>query len=164
LQENHRLKFALETAVESPGLRAAGIPGAAFVDDEKLDTVESRMFETQYELFPSVKKMWPNVILPSRSCSFALVEFDRIWNSWVHAALDHPVFEIEHLQFRERLENGDSIDSMEPSWLALYFSVIAVSFSIFTDHGKRGILSSIKAALLIADDDEANDFGLPSSE
>lgn len=127
LQENYRLKLALER-VSTPQDGEAEHPAPQPAVDEDFDTFEGRLFGPRNEQFPSVRNKWPNIILPSQSCSMALVEFDRIWNSWVHAALDHPMFEIEHVQFWAKLESGDSIDIMDPSWLALYFSVIAVGF------------------------------------
>ena len=99
---------------------------------------------------PSLKSMWPNIILPNRKCSGSLVTFDKDWNSWVHAALDHEQFEVEHNEFWDALHSGSSIDQISPSWLAVYFSVICVSMharclldaanlisaGCFADHGR----------------------------
>ena len=109
--------------IENPGPQPV-------VDEIENDSFEDHLFEPKHEVFPSIKNLWPNIILPSHSSSMRLVEFDRIWNSWVHAALDHPLFETEHIEFLSKIEDGASINEIDPLWLALYFSVIAVSLII----------------------------------
>lgn len=56
-----------------------------------------------------------------------MVEYDRGWNSWVHYAIVHDQFQIDHDAFWDALDSGASIDGMDPFWLALYFSVTTVS-------------------------------------
>ena len=126
LQENKRLKLALESS-NSPLAYINSPESSSFVlDDEGPNVFEDQLFEPTQESFPSIAKRWPNILLPSKSCSLALLEFDRVWNSWVHAALDHPKFELEHAQFWDNFESGSSLDDLDPAWLALYFAVIAV--------------------------------------
>lgn len=73
---------------------------------------------------------WSDIILPSRSASNYLVVFDRIWNSWVHYALEYPRFQHECDAFMDAMEGGMSLESYDPSWLAVYFSVVCVCFLV----------------------------------
>lgn len=69
---------------------------------------------------------WSDIVLPSRSGSSYLIVFDRIWNSWVHYALEYPRFQTECDRFMDALEGGASLEAYDPFWLATYFSTICV--------------------------------------
>lgn len=69
---------------------------------------------------------WGDIILPSSETSRVLVAHDRLWNSWVHQALYYVQFEKEHESFLIMRRCGKPIESTDPSWLAIYFSVLAV--------------------------------------
>jgi hypothetical protein len=67
-----------------------------------------------------------DILLPEISCSDALIRHDEAWNSWVHYALEYPRFALEHSIFMANLDKGITLQSMDPSWLAIYFAVITV--------------------------------------
>lgn len=84
---------------------------------------------------------WGSIMMPSRRCSEQLVEFDRIWNSWVHYALEYPVFENECDEFYAALEKGGALEEYDPAWLAVYFAVLCVSHMISeTDPAAHSLL------------------------
>jgi hypothetical protein len=70
-----------------------------------------------------------DILLPGISCSDALIRHDEAWNSWVHYALEYPRFAREHSNFMASLDKGATLQSMDPSWLAIYFAVITVRSS-----------------------------------
>jgi hypothetical protein len=70
---------------------------------------------------------WADVILPDRNCSKQLIAYDRKWNSWVHYAVEYPKFEKECDSFISAIEAGSAIKTQNPSWMAVYFSVLSVS-------------------------------------
>ncbi|KAH0363163.1 hypothetical protein KCU65_g7545, partial [Aureobasidium melanogenum] len=82
--------------------------------------------KTQMHLRPQPK--WNQLVLPNSKTSTALVAHDKIWSSWVHNALNYARFEKEHETFLIMRQSGKPITSMESSWLALYFAVLAASF------------------------------------
>ncbi|KAF2111250.1 hypothetical protein BDV96DRAFT_189630 [Lophiotrema nucula] len=82
---------------------------------------------------PAILMTEIDVLLPSISCSSALIEHDEKWNSWVHYALEYPKFAQEHMQFLSDIQNGISLGSMEASWLAIYFAVIAATLLVMSE-------------------------------
>jgi hypothetical protein len=68
---------------------------------------------------------------PSRRTSERLVEYDRVWNSWVHFALEYPQFEQECNDCILALEDGVSLESLDAAWMAVYFSVLCVRAIFF---------------------------------
>ncbi|KAI8649210.1 Zn(2)-C6 fungal-type domain-containing protein [Fusarium keratoplasticum] len=85
---------------------------------------------------------WNDIILPSPACSDRLIAYDRIWNSWVHYALEYPHFGNECTVFMGSMEENSSLDKADASWMAVYFSVLST-------------------ALLMMDDAEAENLPLP---
>ncbi len=67
-------------------------------------------------------------MLPSRRLSDKLIAYDEVWNSWVHYALEYPDFQQQCMQFMNSLEDGVLLETVDPFWLAVYFSVLCVSF------------------------------------
>jgi hypothetical protein len=72
---------------------------------------------------------WADIILPNVECSRKLIEFDITWDSWVHYALEYPQFKDESDRFAGSLEAGLALDEADVSWLAVYFSVLSVSYA-----------------------------------
>jgi hypothetical protein len=66
------------------------------------------------------------ILLPSPQSSTALIAHDETANSWVHYALEYPRFAQQHSAFLAQLEHGSPLAAVNPSWLAVYFAVIAV--------------------------------------
>lgn len=69
---------------------------------------------------------WEDIIVPSVECSRRLIAYDRIWNSWVHYAVEYPHFEADHEEFLTKLDGVSSLREIDPVWLAIYFSVLSV--------------------------------------
>ncbi|KAF4344227.1 hypothetical protein FBEOM_1821 [Fusarium beomiforme] len=86
---------------------------------------------------------WEDIIMPHAGCIEKLVEFDMIWNSWVHYALEYPKFKEESDAFAHSLAKGSTLEQADVSWLAVFFSVIST-------------------ALLMMEDDEAQSLPLPA--
>ncbi|KAL2833346.1 hypothetical protein BDW59DRAFT_156847 [Aspergillus cavernicola] len=85
---------------------------------------------------------WDDVVLPSPACSDQLIAYDKMWNLWAHYAVEYPRFQEECNNFMTAVERGLSLEKADPSWMAVYFSVIS-------------------AALLMMEDDEAERLMLP---
>ncbi|EFX04942.1 c6 zinc finger domain containing protein [Grosmannia clavigera kw1407] len=109
---------------------------------ERSRALDETLFQSAAPHLPTSNRIgWDSIILPSTQCSIGLVEYDKIWNSWVHYAIEYPQFEHEHNRFLLALQSGTPLHEYDASWLAIYFSVIT-------------------AALLTMDDEEANQLGL----
>ena len=125
LRENARLREAL---------RANSIkneePSVQIVQQhaEKEESDEALLFKSDdtLEKEPIANLNEKDIVLPSVQCSNALLAHDEKWNSWVHYALEYPTFTQQHDAFLVRLQNGASLESFDPSWLAIYFAVITV--------------------------------------
>jgi hypothetical protein len=72
-------------------------------------------------------------MLPTRSVSENVVQFSLSMLGWVHCALDAPSFESEHTEFWSFLLNFEDQKLLNNhSWMAIYFSVIAVGQILVT--------------------------------
>lgn len=80
--------------------------------------------------FISVVQTWDHMFLPSRSQSLKLIQHGKLWTSWIHCAIDYREFEASHENFWDHLESGGTIQQRNPSWLAIYFGLLAVSSSL----------------------------------
>lgn len=69
---------------------------------------------------------WDQISVPIKSVSDSLIAHDERWNSWVHYAINHQAFTTQHDTFFADLKEGRALQSTQPSWLALYFSVLSV--------------------------------------
>lgn len=73
-----------------------------------------------------------DIILPSQEFGHSMIENAFQWTFWIHFALFIPKFRREHEEFCDRLRAEQSLDEMDPAWMAIYFSVLA-STLMFTD-------------------------------
>ncbi|KAL2811404.1 hypothetical protein BJX63DRAFT_433412 [Aspergillus granulosus] len=153
-RENQRLRSELQTlrarngqidgnksSLESP----SGLPGRDRRTDHDEEGLEDRLWESLSAASTARRSTvsgWVDVVLPSRACSEQLTAYDKTWNSWVHYAVEYPRFENECHGFISAIEAGSPIESYDPSWMAVYFSVLS-------------------AALLMMGDDEAERLLLP---
>lgn len=128
--ENQRLRDEIELLKRQQVSSSPTLPG------EKLrrslgndDELEKRLWKlvSASSLASPTATSWGSVVMPSRRCSEQLVEFDRVWNSWVHYALEYPAFEIECDHFYAELEKGCALEDYDPAWLSVYFAVLCVS-------------------------------------
>lgn len=69
-----------------------------------------------------------DVIVPSRALHNHLIAYDRVWNSWVHYAVEYPLFEQQCDDFMDAIQDGLSLRDYDNFWLAVYFSLISVGF------------------------------------
>ena len=121
LRENERLKqqLALQSCADLP---VHGSAAAAVF--EETDTPASLLGDAAPR--QTRCKTWHDILLPARECSDRLVAHDKVWNSWVHYAVEYPRFETQCSQFRDAVAAGVALEDMDASWLAIYFAVIAV--------------------------------------
>ncbi|CAG9953574.1 unnamed protein product [Clonostachys rosea f. rosea IK726] len=143
--ENQRLRDEIELLKRqqvscSPSSRGEKLRRSLGNDDE----LEKRLWKLVSASSPASPTAtdWGSIMMPSRRCSEQLVEFDRIWNSWVHYALEYPTFENECDEFYAEFEKGGALEDYDPAWLAVYFAVLC-------------------AALLMMAEDEASHVFLP---
>lgn len=69
---------------------------------------------------------WDQITVPTKSVSDSIIAHDERWNSWVHYAINHQAFTTQHDTFFADLKEGRALESTQPAWLALYFSVLSV--------------------------------------
>ncbi|KAH6889333.1 hypothetical protein B0T10DRAFT_487782 [Thelonectria olida] len=147
LEENKRLRNALAAAnseaLDRPEPSLPTRPKKPQHLLESPDALEQMLLESPPSAYESYQKLdLAHIVVPSRECSNALVAYDKKWNSWVHYALEYPIFEHEHEEFMDSLDNGATLSDLDPAWLSVYFSVLS-------------------AALLMADEDETLRLHLP---
>ncbi|KAI7280401.1 hypothetical protein KC345_g4789 [Hortaea werneckii] len=76
---------------------------------------------------------WDQITVPTKSVSDSLIAHDEVWNSWVHYATNHQAFATQHDAFFAERKEGRALQTTQPSWLALYFSVLSVGLLTMTD-------------------------------
>jgi hypothetical protein len=97
--------------------------------DQDVDGLERRLWDNLASSLParrSIVSRWSDIALPSKECSEHLIDYDERWNSWVHYALEYPQFRHECESFTAAISNGTPLEQADPSWMAVYFSVISV--------------------------------------
>jgi hypothetical protein len=69
-----------------------------------------------------------SIIFPSSAVSKSIMQFAESATSSGHFAMNFKEFDVEHEDFCQRIldGNGDKL-SVNPSWLALYFSLLSVT-------------------------------------
>lgn len=81
-------------------------------------------------------------LLPIRSSSDRLVRLSLGMLGWVHCALNAPKFLREHEVFWDSLISKEQNHLFDNSWMAMYFSVIAVrSFRPINSHSNSMLMS-----------------------
>jgi hypothetical protein len=74
-------------------------------------------------------------LLPIRKSSELLVRFSIHNLGWVHCALNAPIFLAQHESFWNALAMKATSALEDPSWLALYFAILAVCTHQFSSLG-----------------------------
>lgn len=92
---------------------------AALVDPVALMAWSSR------SSFTSLVHSWDDIVLPTREQSMDLIRYGKLWTSWIHCAVYYPDFEATHDGFW-RVGAHESLRDQNPSWLAIYFALLAV--------------------------------------
>ncbi|KAM0553204.1 hypothetical protein ACHAPJ_007491 [Fusarium lateritium] len=145
-RENQRLRKeinALRTQREqlslSPSVQAAAVcpeqqpRNATDCSQDGLDDELWESLASESAIRSSTVSSWEDIILPTVECSRRLIDFDMMWNSWVHYALEYPRFKEESDAFMDSIETGLSIEQAETTWVAVYFSVLSVSPSKYSN-------------------------------
>lgn len=95
-------------------------------DDGGLEAQLWEMLSANSTRTASSVSTWDDIILPSTACSEQFIAYDKSWNSWVHYAVEYPRFQEECNSFSAAMERGVAIKETDPSWTAVYFSVLSV--------------------------------------
>ncbi|KAK5065263.1 hypothetical protein LTR84_001101 [Exophiala bonariae] len=133
LAENIRLKNGARR-------RVPGDPHTAEFDldvDHNCDMFERYLFETVQQTIVRSDFDSRCILFPVRDSSKILIDYDKTWNSWVHYAVQYPEFDQEHELFWEQFDAGMLDGHAHPSWLALYFAVLAVRIIISYSDERR---------------------------
>ena len=73
-------------------------------------------------------------LLPARHFSTKIVDFALRNLGWMHFALRANVFKEQHEEFWNQVESGDNSALGDHSWVALYLSILAVSYDLPIPH------------------------------
>ncbi|KAH6696781.1 hypothetical protein F5X68DRAFT_226189 [Plectosphaerella plurivora] len=95
---------------------------------------------------------WSDIVLPTSRISDELVAFDEIWNSWVHYALEYPVFRQECQDFARNVQGIGKLEAVDPFWLSVYFSVLCAALLMMDDGQAEELLGSENMAALNVDE------------
>lgn len=131
LQENHRLR-ALLTG-QSSGADAE-LPGRPQSLTDRTEWYEIQLF-AMVERSPEARSVWreEDILMPSRTCSNAILAIAPQWTFWIHFALSLPQFHQDHEKFWRLYSAQSSMDVAEPLWMAVYFSVLASTLLFMPD-------------------------------
>ncbi|KAH8678558.1 hypothetical protein BX600DRAFT_452219 [Xylariales sp. PMI_506] len=77
---------------------------------------------------PSSVKSTCDVIFPSRELSDCLMHYAAVELGWRHFALYFPKFILEYHDFLGQCKTPEDMVEFDPSWLAVYFSLLASAF------------------------------------
>ncbi|ETS82428.1 hypothetical protein PFICI_04304 [Pestalotiopsis fici W106-1] len=131
LQENLRLGALLAGHNSAPVTESTSrLPALA----DKTEWYENRLFDMM-EHCPGLRSVWgkEDILLPSKSCSDAILAFAPQWTFWIHFAVSTPQFLQEHEDFWCLQSAAESLDHAEPLWLAVYFSILASTLLFMSD-------------------------------
>ena len=127
IYENLILKAQLNrsSAATSPTPSTTSIE--PFVLDDNVEELEHYLFQSLHgQNRNSSVNGFEDVVFPSQEESIVLIHRAQQWISWVHFALHHPTFEEEHATFWTSCATPSQRLSYDPSWLAIYFSLLSV--------------------------------------
>ncbi|KAL1306882.1 hypothetical protein AAFC00_005529 [Neodothiora populina] len=129
LEENRRLKLALQTNTQAPTelVDPSWVLGGSPTITEAFENyVHPADLNAKR---PSAVSSPNDVFIPTRGCSKYLVEHGIVWTSWIHFAVHVPTFRREHEMY---WSNTQSALHTDPSWLAIYYGFLAVTL-LFLD-------------------------------
>ena len=124
LTENERLRQTVSQLSGSSPPRSLWSSGAELARRSR--SAEEALFDPTATRKRNDRTSWEQIKVPARSTSEILVAHDEEWNSWIHYAINYQTFVPEHESFFADLGEGRALQGHEPSWLALYFSVLSV--------------------------------------
>jgi hypothetical protein len=82
--------------------------------------------------FVSQVEDWNDIILPNRQQSTDLIRHGKLWTSWIHCAVYYREFDVSHDHFWDSTEAKGTLQQQNPSWLAIYFALLAVSLPLLS--------------------------------
>lgn len=144
-RENHQLRHEIDLlhaklqqstvaySAAKPMPRHPGQKDGVEHDDEGLEARLWKVLSAKSARTVSSVSTWNDIVLPSAVCSEQLIAYDKSWNSWVHYAVEYPRFQEECNGFTAAMERGQTIEETDPSWMAVYFSVLSVIIHISTN-------------------------------
>jgi hypothetical protein len=106
-------------------------------------------------LFEPLVHGWDDIVLPTKRQSLQLVEHSKVWTAWIHCAICYRDFEPAHQDLLASLEAGNSLKQHDPSWLAIYFAILAVRLHRLLSLQYSNAL--VQAALLTQDEDDVKE-------
>ncbi|KAL4863216.1 hypothetical protein BDV12DRAFT_30642 [Aspergillus spectabilis] len=144
MHENQRLRQEAESNQPSSKPTAVSQRRTRRVDHDE-EGLEDRLWDglsAASTATRSTVSAWADVVLPTPVISDQLIAYDKTWNIWVHYAVEYPKFQEDYDIFMSAVGEGMPLERADPSWLAVYFSVLS-------------------AALLMIGDDEDDNSTLP---
>ncbi|KAJ5833263.1 hypothetical protein N7474_001574 [Penicillium riverlandense] len=131
-QEIESIRTEKERLTENPGIsKSAPVrPRHARNVEHDDEGLEERLWESLSAASTTTGSSistWNDVVLPSTACSEQLIAYDKTCNSWVHYAVEYPRFQEECTTFILAVERGLALKEADPSWMAVYFSVLSAA-------------------------------------
>ncbi|KAF3005417.1 hypothetical protein E8E14_000612 [Neopestalotiopsis sp. 37M] len=131
LQENLRLGALLAGRSSALGAESTSrLPALA----DKTEWYEDQLFSS-IEQRPGSRSISneSDILLPSKSCSDAILAFAPQWTFWIHFAVCTPQFVQEHDDFWRTQSAAQPLGHADPLWLAVYFSISASALLFMSD-------------------------------
>lgn len=147
LHENHRLR-AIITGLPSQEREAqpdTEIPLSNPFGAEGEDFETQLFTAVDHSSTPRTVSSTAAIVMPSRESSDKILVHAFEWTFWHHFSLLVPEFKAEHDKFWDSYSDKESLETVHPLWLAIYFSVLA-------------------SELLFLSDDDLISFDLPNME
>ncbi|KAL2065316.1 hypothetical protein VTL71DRAFT_2985 [Oculimacula yallundae] len=141
--ENARLAAELKSlkdrqAVGLSVFRGSGEPSPLSSSDSIEEALWSKVCPLTVTTRPTVAS-WNDIVLPSKACSDVLIAYDKTWNSWVHCALEYPLFIQDCDRFFETTVGGTRLEEVDHSWLSIYFSVLCTALLMMDDNSAANL-------------------------
>ncbi|KAL5337423.1 hypothetical protein BJX70DRAFT_246253 [Aspergillus crustosus] len=139
MRENERLREELESGQpRSPITMAPTRSTREHRVDHDEEGLEDRLWESMSaasSATSSTVSSWADVVVPTAAISSQLIAYDKTWNTWVHYAVEYPKFQTECDNFLTARNQGMPLESADPSWLAVYFSVLSAAILMIGEDG-----------------------------
>jgi hypothetical protein len=125
-EQNQRLRGMMSSSEANPRSTTSKLNARTLSTDDMINHPQKLMALVFPSQFISVVHTWDDICSPNRSQSFKLLEHGKLWTSWIHCAIYYPEFEAAHEDFWRFLELGGVVRQRNPSWLAIYYGLLAV--------------------------------------
>lgn len=128
IEENRRLRAMISNA-GSPASNTSPFSLQMLSTDDMINHPQKLMSLVFPSQFISSVQTWNDIFLPTRSQSAQLIQHSKLWTSWIHCAVYYPEFYLAHDELWDHLDAGGTLQQRDPSWLAIYFGLLAVSLT-----------------------------------